>query len=65
MQRLVKVLTSMSPETLSASIGEIREIVYLNDTIPASILLDGSPKRVQKQSGPSLMPQGRSDDDKF
>ncbi|CAL0328796.1 unnamed protein product [Lupinus luteus] len=59
MQRLVKVLTSMSPETLSASIGEIREIVYLNDAIPASILLDGSSKRVQKQSEPSLIPQGR------
>ncbi|XP_019465342.1 PREDICTED: mediator of RNA polymerase II transcription subunit 15a-like [Lupinus angustifolius] len=58
MQRLVKVLTSMSPEMLSASIGEIREIVYLNDAIPASILLDGSPKRVQKQSEPSLIPQG-------
>ncbi|TKY68392.1 Mediator of RNA polymerase II transcription subunit 15a [Spatholobus suberectus] len=57
MQRFLKVLTSISPEALSASIGDIREVVYLNDVIPTSELINGPQKMVQQQKQPSLIPQ--------
>ncbi|KAJ1412302.1 putative mediator of RNA polymerase II transcription subunit [Sesbania bispinosa] len=41
MQDLIKVLTSMSPEALTASIGEVRELVHLYDV---SQLIGGPPK---------------------
>ncbi|RHN40456.1 hypothetical protein MtrunA17_Chr8g0354921 [Medicago truncatula] len=34
MQRLIKVITSMSPEALSAAVGDIEKVVRLNDEIP-------------------------------
>ncbi|KAK7314065.1 hypothetical protein VNO77_39274 [Canavalia gladiata] len=52
-------LTSISPEALSTSIGEIREVVYLNDLIPTSESVDGPPTMVQQQKQPSLFSQGR------
>ncbi|MCI06845.1 mediator of RNA polymerase II transcription subunit, partial [Trifolium medium] len=33
MQRLIKVLTSISPEALRAAVGEIEEVVHLNEEL--------------------------------
>ncbi|KAJ1377473.1 hypothetical protein SESBI_48840, partial [Sesbania bispinosa] len=72
MQDMIKVLNSMSPETLTASVDEIREIVYLYDVSqliggPPKIeeqknmlqLIYGPPKMEEKQSQPSLILEGR------
>ncbi|KAH1102258.1 hypothetical protein AAZX31_13G172700 [Glycine max] len=57
MQYFLKVLTSISPEALSASLGEIREVVYLNDAIPSPELMHGPPEMVQQQMQPCLISQ--------
>lgn len=48
----------MSPEALSTSVGEIREVVDLNDAIPMSKMSDEPPERVQQQKQPCLIAQG-------
>lgn len=50
-------LTSISLEGLSASVGEIREVVYLDDVIPTSELINVPQMLVQQQKPPRLIPQ--------
>ncbi|KAJ1412409.1 putative mediator of RNA polymerase II transcription subunit [Sesbania bispinosa] len=72
MQDLIKVLTSMSPKALTASVDEIRELVHLYDMSqlisgPPKIeeqknmlqLIYGPPKMEEQQSQPSLILEGR------
>ncbi|XP_020208186.2 mediator of RNA polymerase II transcription subunit 15a [Cajanus cajan] len=56
MQSFLKVLTSISPEALKNSVGDIKELVYLNDQIPTSEFISGPPTMVQ-QLKPRLVPQ--------
>ncbi|KAL2326281.1 hypothetical protein Fmac_025339 [Flemingia macrophylla] len=59
MQGFVKVvglkLTSISPESLRESVGDIRDLVYLCDQIPTSEFITGPPTMVQLQKQPSLI----------
>ncbi|CAI8607115.1 unnamed protein product [Vicia faba] len=43
MQKLIRALTSVSPEALSAAVGEIEEVVHLNDEIPEMVDEQGLP----------------------
>ncbi|CAL5196431.1 unnamed protein product [Lathyrus oleraceus] len=43
MQKLIRALTSVSPEALSAAVGEIEEVVHLNDKIPEVVDEQGLP----------------------
>ncbi|CAK8561175.1 unnamed protein product [Lathyrus sativus] len=43
MQKLIRALTSISPEALSAAVGEIEEVVHLNDEKPEMVDEQGLP----------------------
>lgn len=48
----------MSSEALGASIGKIREVVHLNDAIPAAKFIDEPLEMAGQQNQPSRIPQG-------
>lgn len=50
-------LTSMSPEALSSSIGEIGEVICMSDAIPMLVSMDEPPQMEQEQTQPSLIPE--------
>ncbi|KAK2407556.1 mediator of RNA polymerase II transcription subunit 15a [Trifolium repens] len=48
MQRLIKVLTSISPEALRAAVGEIKEVVHSNDEVVDELGLTTFPEGYKK-----------------
>lgn len=58
-ERMLNVLTSISPEALSHGVGGIKEVVRLNDEIPGAELLNQMPEMVDELGLPTFtIPEG-------